>query len=142
MNPILRNVLAVFTGWIIGSMINMYIVGLSAGQLGLNPNDVDYMNQLKDALPTAPVSFFIYPFLAHALGTLVGAFTASLIAGKQKMRMALIIGLLFLLGGIMVNSMLPGPLWFTITDILFAYIPMAWIGGYLGTRLFKKSASA
>ena len=51
------------------------------------------------------------------------------------MKFSLAIGGLFLLGGIMVNFMLPGPSWFALADILIAYIPMAWIGGKLAEKL-------
>ena len=54
------------------------------------------------------------------------------------MKFAFVIGGLFLLGGIMVNYMLPGPLLFTFVDIIFAYIPMAWIGGKLAERMLSK----
>ena len=45
------------------------------------------------------------------------------------MKFSLGIGVLFLIGGITVNYVLPGPIWFAIVDIVLAYIPMAWIGG-------------
>ena len=48
------------------------------------------------------------PFLAHALGTLVGAAIAGLIAANYKMIFSLGIGVLFLLVGIIINFMLPG----------------------------------
>ena len=79
--------------------------------------------------------YFIFPFLAHALGTIVGALIAGRIATTHKMKFSLAIGGLFLLGGIMVNFMLPGPSWFAVVDILIAYIPMAWIGGKLAKKL-------
>ena len=78
---------------------------------------------------------FIFPFLGHAVGTLVGAVIAAVIASNKKMRMALIVGVLFLLGGIAVNIMIPGPIWFTATDIIVAYIPMAFLGGKIGTLI-------
>ena len=51
------------------------------------------------------------------------------------MKFSLGIGGLFLLGGIMVNYMLPGPTWFAVVDIVFAYIPMAWIGGKIAEKM-------
>ncbi len=73
----------------------------------------------------------MFPFLAHAIGTLVGAFIAALIAVNHKMKFALAIGIFFLIGGIINVMMLPSPIWFAILDIVGAYIPMAWIGGNL-----------
>jgi len=53
------------------------------------------------------------------------------------MKFALGVGAFFLLGGIMVNYMLPGPTWFAVVDIVFAYIPMAWIGARLAENLSR-----
>ena len=73
------------------------------------------------------------PFLAHALGTFVGAFLAAKIATTHQLKFALVIGVIFFYGGIQMSIQLPAPLWFDIADIGFAYIPMA----YLGYRLAK-----
>ena len=75
---------------------------------------------------------FVFPFLAHALGTLVGAIVAGLIAASQKMLFAIVIGMVFLIGGIMIAIDLPAPAWFVVVDLVLAYIPMGIIGGYLG----------
>ena len=48
---------------------------------------------------------------------------------------ALAIGFAFLAGGVMMVIMLPEtPLWFTLTDLLLAYLPMAYLGHRLGQR--------
>jgi len=137
MNPILKNILAVLLGWLAGSLVNMGLI--QAGHAvfpisGIDPND---MKALADIMPTLNCEYFIFPFLAHALGTLFGAFIAGLIAVSHKMRFALSIGGLFLLGGIIVSFMIPAPVWFTATDIIVAYIPMAWIGGKMAIRYSK-----
>jgi len=95
------------------------------------------LTRLSKSCPTLTAEFFVFPFLAHALGTLAGAIIAALMAVSHKMKFALAIGGLFLLGGIAINIMLPGPIWFTVADIAFAYIPMAWIGGRIGSTLIK-----
>ena len=77
---------------------------------------------------------FVMPFLAHALGTLVGAFVCALIAAGNKMRLALLIGAIFLVGGIMNVYMLPSPKWFAVLDIVVAYLPMAWLGGNMAIK--------
>tara|TARA_B110000902_G_C14236425_1_gene560821 strand:- start:469 stop:873 length:405 start_codon:yes stop_codon:yes gene_type:complete len=134
MNPMLKNILAVITGWIVGSIINMSLVKIGHMILpieGLDPSD---MNALAEVMPTLEPKYFIFPFLAHALGTLVGAFIAYNLAATHKMKFALGIGAIFFLLGIMVSFMIPAPTWFAITDILLAYIPMAWIGGKLAAK--------
>ena len=133
MNPTVKNILAVIAGWIGGSAVNMTLiqVGHSVFPIeGINPEDLE---ALAEVMPTLDNEYFIFPFLAHALGTLVGAFIAAKVASNRKMTMAMIIGVLFLIGGIIVNTMLPGPTWFTAVDIALAYIPLAWVGGKLAT---------
>ncbi|WP_394749993.1 hypothetical protein [Spongiimicrobium salis] len=132
MHPILRSTIAVVAGWLGGSIVNLGLVKLGHTLLpieGVDPNDMD---ALAAVMPNLEAQYFIFPFLAHALGTLVGAAIAARIAANHKMRHALIIGMLFLAGGIWVNYILPGPTWFAVADILLAYIPMALIGGKIG----------
>lgn len=139
MKPLFRNIIAVIAGWLIGSAVNMGFITLGHSIYpieGLDPNDMEAFAQV---MPTLEPKYFIFPFIAHALGTLVGAIIAALIAANHKMKFALAIGVLFLLGGIAVNIMLPGPLWFTVLDIVVAYIPMAFIGGKIALSLTKKS---
>ena len=137
MKIVVRNILAIVVGWIIGSAVNMGLIQLGYALIpleGIDPSDMDSLAQI---MPTLDAHYFIFPFLGHALGTFVGALTAALLAVNHKIKFALAIGFLFSLGGIAVNMMLPGPLWFTITDLLLAYIPMAWFGGTLALRLSK-----
>ena len=77
---------------------------------------------------------FLFPFLAHALGTLVGAFVAAKISPNYGLQLAIGVGLLFLAGGITNIYLLPSPLWFTIVDLAVAYIPMAYFGWLLSKR--------
>jgi hypothetical protein len=134
MNPIIRNILAIILGWASGSLVNMGLIqtGHKIYPIeGLDPNDMD---ALANIMPTLSYEYFIFPFLAHALGTLVGGIVAYKIAAIYKMKFALVIGVLFFIGGVLVNYLIPGPKWFAATDILVAYIPMAWIGGKIGEK--------
>ena len=140
MHPIFKNISAVVLGWLVGSSLNMGLIqtGLYIFPIsGIDPNDMD---AFAEVMPTLEFEYFIFPFLAHALGTLVGAIMASMIAESKKMKFALYIGGLFLIGGIAVNYMLPGPTWFAVADIVLAYIPMAWLGGKIGVKLALKKA--
>ena len=134
MNPIVRNVLAVLAGAVVGSIVNMSLIAVS-GNIIPPPEGVDVTNMegLKAALPLFEPKHFVFPFLAHALGTFVGALIAALIAVNNKMRLAIGIGFLFLVGGITNALILPAPGWFIALDLVMAYIPMAWLGGKLGT---------
>lgn len=136
MNSILKNLLAVIAGLVIGSAVNMGIISVS-GSIIPPPEGVDTttMDGLKAAMHLFEPKHFLFPFLAHALGTGVGAFIAALIAATHKIKFALAIGVVFLAGGISMVLMLPAPLWYNIVDLVGAYIPMAWLGGKLIGRM-------
>ncbi len=129
MNPILRNILSVIAGIAIGSVVNMGIIQIS-GSIIPPPEGADNttMEGLKASMHLFQPKHFLFPFLAHALGTFAGAILATLIAASHKMKFALAIGAFFLIGGISTVLMLPSPLWFTLVDLLGAYLPMAWLG--------------
>lgn len=129
MPAILKNVLAVVAGLIIGSVINMGIIMVS-GQIIPPPSgaDVTTVEGLKASMHLFTPVNFLFPFLAHALGTLAGSAVAARFAATRRLIAALIVGLFFLAGGTANVFMLPSPLWFTITNLGLAYLPMAYIG--------------
>ena len=127
----LRNIFALITGWAIGSIVNMAFI-VAGDQIFPKDISLDVMNAIN-----WDVKFFIFPFFAHALGTLAGAFIATRIASKYKKTFALLIGVLFLIGGTMMVFMISAPLWFIILDLTVAYIPMGWLGWLIA----KKSQS-
>ena len=134
MKNILKNITAFIIGAFIGGTINMGIIMMSDSVIalpeGIDPSDMESL--IANFHLFEPINFLM-PFLAHALGTLTGAFIAAKIAATYKLPIALSIGFLFLIGGIQMANILPAPLWFNIADLGFAYIPM----GYLGYRLAK-----
>lgn len=135
MNPVVKNILAVVAGIVVGSIVNMGIIMIS-GSIIPPPEggDITTMEGLKATMHLFKPKNFIFPFLAHALGTLVGAFIATKIAATRKRLVALVIGLFFLAGGTANIAMLGGPMWFTALDIIIAYMPMAYVGYMLGKK--------
>ena len=142
MNPTLRNVMAVIAGAILGSLANGFLIEIS-GKVIPPPDgaDVTTLEGLKASIHLFEPKHFVFPFLAHALGTLVGAFVAAKLAATHKMRIALGIGVFFLLGGIANCFMLPAPVWFMAVDVIVAYIPMGYLGGKLAIGAVKNSES-
>jgi len=140
MNPILKNILAIITGLILGSAINMGIIMISGSIIPPPAGaDITTTEGLKASMHLFEPRHFIFPFLAHALGTFSGAFFAALIAANHKVKLGMGIGIFFLAGGIASVFMLPSPLWFTILDLGLAYIPMGYLAGRLaaGTNKLK-----
>ncbi len=135
MNPTLKNILAVLAGIFLGAMINSLIISLSgsfiAPPAGVDVNDLE---SIKANIHLYEVKHFIPPFLAHALGSLVGGFTVAYIAVQHKMKFATGIGFLFMIGGIAAVYMIPAPIWFEVLDLVVAYVPMAWLGGKLASK--------
>ena len=137
MNPILRNILAVIAGAIIGSTVNIFLVNI--GPMVIPPPegaDVTTMEGLAKTMHLFEPKHFLFPFLAHALGTLVGATLAAWFAANRKQTYAIVIGVFFLIGGVLNVMWLPSPGWFNAVDLILAYIPMGW----LGYKLYKKIA--
>jgi hypothetical protein len=133
---ILRNILAVLLGLVAGSAVNMAIV-VAGPALIPPPAGVDVTNaeSLAQSIHLFGPQHFVMPFLAHALGTLVGALVAYLVAASHKARFAWAIGVLFLAGGVAASFMIPAPAWFMAADLLLAYLPMAWLAIRLGAKL-------
>jgi hypothetical protein len=125
----LRSIFAVVLGLVLGSVINMALVTAS-GHVIAPPAGVDMITveAIRAALPQLEPRHFLFPFLAHALGTLTGAFIAAKIATRRKLSGALIVGAFFFLGGVMAARMIPAPTWFIAVDMLLAYFPFAWLG--------------
>lgn len=125
MSPLLRNILAVIAGLIIGGIVNSGIITLGPNLIsppeGVDPNDIE---SIKANVDLYGMKHFIVPFLAHALGTLVGAFTAVKLGISKHKTLAYIIAGLFLAGGLMMAFMLPEFWKFSIIDLLVAYFPM------------------
>jgi large-conductance mechanosensitive channel len=136
---IFRNMLALIAGVVIGSAVNMALITISPSLIpppaGVDVTDAE---SLAKSIHLFEAKHFLMPFLAHALGTLVGAIIAYLIAASYKTRIAYVIGIVFLCGGIAASFMIPAPLWFIALDIIVAYIPMAWLGIQICARLLQQ----
>lgn len=100
----------------------IYVVPLPDGV------DVNTREGLKAALPLLEFRHFVFPFLAHAMGTFAGAYCIGRWASSNKQRRALIVGTVFFIGGLMNIVGMPSPIWFSVMDLVLAYFPMAWFG--------------
>ena len=122
MNTIFKNILAIFAGTLIGMVVNMGLI-IAGSQLIPLADGMEPMNAKM-----WEIKYFLFPFLAHAIGTLVGAFVTAKFSYSHHMILAISIGIFFLLGGITMVFILPAPIWFISVDLLLAYIPMGWLG--------------
>lgn len=135
MKPSVRNVLSVVAGIVAGSVVNMLLVTVGPRLIPPPPGaDVTTMEGLQKSLLLFEPRHFVFPFLAHALGTLVGAAVAAALGSSRKTMLAMVVGVVFLCGGVANAFMLPGPTWFNVLDLVGAYAPMAWLGARLVHR--------
>ncbi|MFT4761536.1 MAG: hypothetical protein ACI9XO_003353 [Paraglaciecola sp.] len=134
MHPIFRNVLAIIAGVIVGGVVNMGLISISGSIVplpkGVDPSSVE---SIAENLHLYQAKHFIMPFLAHALGTLAGAFVAASIVVNNNRMFGVVIGVFFLVGGVMACLVIPAPTWFIVLDLIMAYIPMGYLGGKLAS---------
>tara|TARA_Y100001970_G_scaffold162301_1_gene198432 strand:+ start:149 stop:532 length:384 start_codon:yes stop_codon:yes gene_type:complete len=119
---ILKNIGIIIFSIIIGMLVNIGLIIIGGIVFPVSGN-FDPMNAMQWDL-----KYFIFPFLAHSLGTLSGSFIASKLSKNYHIIIPLIIGFYFLSGGIYMVSILPAPAWFALLDIIVCYIPMALLG--------------
>jgi hypothetical protein len=123
-------------GIVAGGAVNMGIISLSGSVIPPPAGaDVTTMEGLQASMHLFRPIHFLMPFLAHALGTFAGAYLASRLAASHRMALALAVGFFFLAGGIVNVIVLPSPLWFSITDLVLAYIPVAYLAAKLATMI-------
>ena len=130
MNKIIKNILVILAGGLIGMVVNMGLI-ITGNQFipfddGINPMNATMWE----------IKYFLFPFLAHAIGTLSGAFIAAKFSASYHMILAICIGIFFLLGGITMVFILPAPTWFVVVDLFLAYIPMGWLGWKISNKKY------
>lgn len=133
---ILKRTIVIFISLFSGAMLNGAIINISSKVIAPPKGfDLNTAEGLQAAMPHMGPEHFLFPFLAHALGTLISALLITRFLKSQQFVFAMMAGILFMLGGISMVIMLPAtPIWFILVDLIGAYIPMA----YLGYKLVKK----
>jgi hypothetical protein len=132
----MKSILLSVAGLLLGAITNGIIVQVGS-QIVKAPQGLDLSTEqgLAKAMPLMGAEHFVFPFLAHAIGTLVGAYFVSRMKVNRALLNAMAIGFAFLAGGVMMVLTLPGtPWWFVATDLVLAYLPMAYLGYKLGQR--------
>jgi len=142
MNRTIRNIIVLLSGIIIGMLINMGLI-LTGSSIIPAPAGVDVTNaeSIAASIELFRVRHFLFPFLAHSLGTLAGAILVAFCAASHQRLLALLIGFFFLIGGIASTFMIPAPIWFIVLDLSLAYVPMALLG-WLIAQAFSKATPA
>ena len=125
----LRNIFAVFIGIALGMALNMALIQLNSLVLfpmppGTDMNNPEHFNAYIASLPSAA---FIVVLLAHLGQSFVGAWVAARLGASHRMALAMIVGTVALIGGVMAMMLIDGPDWLMIE--LPLYLVVAWIAG-------------
>ena len=122
MKQLLKNIGILIFGIIIGMIVNMGLI-IIGGIIFPISESFEPMNAINWDL-----KYFLFPFLAHSMGTISGAFISSKLSRNYHIIIPLLVGLYFLSGGIYMVTILPAPTWFISLDLILCYIPMALLG--------------
>ena len=131
---ILRNIGAVVIGVLIGGTINWYIGKLNVQFFPL-PEGMTFMSLMEDQeafrawIISLPHTAFILVLVAHLSQAFFGGFVAAFISKRNVMCVAMVVGVISLIGGLMNMAQVPAPLWLWIEMPL--YLVVAWYAGKL-----------
>jgi hypothetical protein len=135
LNAAIRNTLAVIAG-VVALAVTKYLATKLGNAVIPPPAGVDLstMDGFKAAIPLYETRQWLPAFFEHAMGSMAGGAVAAFVAASHRMTLALGIGALHMVGGLVAALMLPFPIWVVVVDVVGMYLPMAWIGGKLGSR--------
>lgn len=132
MNPTLRNVLAVLVGATVCILLNGLLL---QALMSFNPPPDGFDPNKPETFGLLQAKHLMNAFAAHAVPTVIGGMLASLLAVHRRRAMAIIVGALHMVGGILAALMIPAPAWFVVLDLTMAYLPMAWLGHKLAQSI-------
>jgi len=125
----LRNIIAIFVGLIVGMSANMAIIQFNMLVLFPIPEGVDFNDpaQLNAFMSTLPTGAFLMAMLAHLTQAFVGGWSAARLGASHPIHLAGVIGVVSLAGGISAMTMIDGPAWMIVE--LPLYLVLAWCAG-------------
>lgn len=115
----MRVVLATIIGLIVGNVVNMGILSLFI-PVEVMPGADENAAFLK-AMESFTTVDYLIPLAAHGFGLLSGLLVARLICKTSNIPIY-IVGILHLIGTIIVQFMIPAPVWFHIVDVILPII--------------------
>jgi hypothetical protein len=136
MTPLIRSILAVVAGLVAANLIMLAVTSVNSV---LHPEIVKAVESNDpEALQTAiaapgSIGALLIVLAAWVLGSLAGGFVGARISQRAAVVHGLIVGGLFMAGGIANNLAYPPPLWFWVATG-FAFLPAAYAGARLSVR--------
>ena len=130
---LLRNIGAVIAGMIVGMALNMAIIMANLIFFpmpeGLSMQDQEGFSAWAATLPD---SAFILPMMAHLAQAFGGGWLAARLGASNPMVLAMIVGVLSLVGGIMNALSMEIPTWMWL-EMPF-YLVLAWAAGNIEVK--------
>ena len=128
----MRDIIAVLVGWIVGMAANMAFVFVNI-VLHPMPDGVTFDGKegFNAYIETLPLMAFLIILVAHLSQAFFGGLAAAKISKKRPITVAMIIGVLSLIGGYINMQSIPLPTWMWIEMPL--YLVAAWLAASLVT---------
>ena len=124
-------IVAVIVGWVVGclanlgiGMVNVMMFPLPDGMTFTDMLNPDNKQAIVDWIASLPQTAFILVLVAHLSQAFLGGFIAALIAKRNMMCVAMVIGVLTLIAGLINMMTIPAPVWLWIEMPL--YLVVAW----------------
>ena len=131
----LRNLFSVIIGLIVGVLVIFFIEtsGHHLFSVYQNVPNITEPEAFAAFIETLPLGAFLFLLFAHSLGTLISAFSATLISGHSRPVPAIVVGVLMLSAGVINLISIPHPVWFQISEVIL-YLPAALLGYKLSLK--------
>ena len=122
----IRNILAVIAGIVVGMTFNYVMVMLNTALYPM-PDGVNFddMDMLVEYFSNLPFSAYLIILVAHLGQAFLGGMVSAVISRNAVMTVAIIVGLVSMIGGIINMILLPLPNWMWIESPL--YLVAAWL---------------
>ena len=132
----MRIVVAVVIGVVAGAAVNMGLILLGSSLIPAPPGvDVNDPESIAAGIHLFQPRHFLFPFLAHAGGTFVGATVGHIVAVNYRNQISYAVGTLSFAGGVAAAVTIPAPVWFVVADLVVSYFPMAYLATRIGMSL-------
>ena len=142
MPPLLKSVLAVLGGVLVGFIVIFVVQNISSAMYSL-PDGVtmDDRESLARAMAALPIGAFLLVLLSYALGSFVGSWVAARNAPSSPLAHALAVGVVLTFVGLMNLTAFRHPTWFVVLNVP-EFVLFAWLGGLAGRPAVRAAPSA
>ena len=130
----MRNFLSVVVGLIVGMGVNMALIKVNEALYAM-PEGVSYEDQeaFQAWIDTLPAPAFLIVMAAHLGQALVGGWVAARLGSSRPVQLALVVGALSMVGGLMMLMTVQGPLW------MWAEVPLYLLLAAAAGRVVQRS---